>query len=41
MADGRGEAQRQRRSNIRLALVIGMVALGFYVLMFVTGWYRW
>ena len=41
LADGRGEAERQRRSNIRLALVIGMVALGFYVLMFVTGWFRW
>ena len=41
LVDARGEAERQRRLNIRLALVIGIVALGFYLLMFVTGWYRW
>ena len=41
LVDARGEAERQRRSNVRLALVIGIVALGFYVLMFVTGWFRW
>jgi predicted nucleic acid-binding Zn ribbon protein len=40
LSDARDAAQRKRRSNIRLALVIALVAVGFYLLMFVMGG-RW
>jgi len=40
LGDARDDARRKHRSNIRLALVIALVAVGFYLLMFVTAG-RW